>query len=453
MSAKGLVFAAPASGNGKTMLVAALLRHLKGQGRAVASAKIGPDYIDPAFHAAASGRPCLNIDLWAMRPATVAAILRQLERAAELLLVEGVMGLFDAAADGNGSTADFAAATSLPVILVVDARGQGASAAAVVRGFASHRPSVEIAGVIFNRVGGTAHGEILRRALAPLGIPVLGLVPRSSAFARPERHLGLVQAIEHEDLEGFLDRAAAEIGQAVDASALLRLAGEPRSDAAGPAAGGVPPFGQRIAVARDAAFAFAYPAQLEAWRAAGAEIAFFSPLADEAPRTDADAVYLPGGYPELYGGRLASSRRFLDGLRQSAGRGATVFGECGGYMVLGRGLVDAEKQRHEMAGLLPLESSFAQSKLHLGYREARTIGDGPLGPKGARYRGHEFHYATILMEGEGEALFEVRDSRGLALGPVGRRSGSVCGSFIHLIDSAVEGSNAAAAYAERASSA
>jgi cobyrinic acid a,c-diamide synthase len=453
LSAKGLVFAAPASGSGKTMLVAALLRHLKLQNHPVASAKIGPDYIDPAFHAAASGRPCLNIDLWAMRPSTVAAILGQLEREADLLLVEGVMGLFDAAADGSGSTADFAAATGLPVILVVDARGQGASAAALVRGFASHRAGVEIEGVIFNRVGGAAHGEILRRAMVPLGIPVLGLVPRSRAFARPERHLGLVQALEHGDLEEFLDRAAAEFAQAVDVGAALRLAMQPRFEAAAAAAGGIPPLGQRISVARDAAFAFLYPTQLEAWKAAGAEIAFFSPLADEAPRDDADAVYLPGGYPELHGGRLAGNQRFLDGLRQAASRGATLFGECGGYMVLGRGLVDAENRRHAMAGLLPLESSFAESKLHLGYRDVRALGDGPVGAKGARYRGHEFHYATILAEGEGEALFEARDSRGIALGPIGRRSGSVCGSFIHLIDLVDEGRIAAPAYAERASSA
>lgn len=434
MSARGLVFAAPASGSGKTVLVAALLRHLVRTGRDVRAAKLGPDYIDPAFHAAASGSSCLNIDLWAMRPATVEATLARLAAGSEFAIVEGVMGLFDAAADGRGSTADFAALSGWPVVLVVDARGQAASAGALLRGFATHKPGLPIAGVIFNRVGGAFHAELLRRAVEPLGIPVLGFVPREDSFARPERHLGLVQAEEQTDLESFLDRAAERLAQSVDVEALLGLA---QSGSARPPwrpSPGLAPLGQRIAVARDDAFAFAYPAQLEAWRVAGADLSFFSPLADEAPETGSDAVYLPGGYPELHAGRLSGNETFLGGLRDAAAGGATIFGECGGYMVLGGSLVDEGGQRHAMAGLLPLKSSFAERRLQLGYREARLIGDGPLGPSGTVYRGHEFHYATAADEGEGEPLFEMRDSRGEVLGRVGRRSGKVCGSFVHLID-------------------
>lgn len=434
MNARGVIFAAPASGSGKTVLVAALLRLMSRRGSSVAAAKLGPDYIDPTFHAMASRAPCLNIDLWAMRRSTVAALLDRLTRSAELVVVEGVMGLFDGAADGSGSTADFAALSGWPVILVVDARGQAASAGALVRGFASHRPGVAIAGVVFNRVGGAAHGEMLRGAMAPLGIPVLGCLPRAESFSLPARHLGLVQATEHQDLDRFLDAAAASLEETLDVAALLALA---RATTAGTARSldcAVPPLGQRIAVANDPAFAFAYPALLDAWRVAGAELRLFSPLADEAPHDDVDSIYLPGGYPELHAGRLAANTSFLRGLRGAAERGATIFGECGGYMTLGAGLIDQAGVRHAMAGLLPLESSFAERRLHLGYRQAKVISDGPLGTAGAAYRGHEFHYATIIDEGPGDALFDCQDARGQSLGTSGRSHSRVFGSFLHLID-------------------
>jgi cobyrinic acid a,c-diamide synthase len=434
VSARGVIFAAPASGSGKTVVVAALLRLLSRYGISVAAAKLGPDYIDPAFHAMASRAPCLNIDLWAMRPTTVGALLDRLTRSAELVVVEGAMGLFDGAADGSGSTADFAALSGWPVILVVDARGQAASAGALVQGFTSHRPGVAIAGVIFNRVGGAAHGEMLRHAVAPLGIPVLGCLPRDEGFSLPGRHLGLVQASEHRNMDRFLDAAADRLAEQLDLAALLALA---RVTIAGTTASqdcAVPPLGQRIAVAKDSAFAFAYPTLLDAWRAAGAEIRLFSPLADEAPADDVDSIYLPGGYPELHAGRLTANQTFLLGLRSAAERGAAIFGECGGYMVLGAGLIDQAGGRHAMAGLLPLESSFAERRLHLGYRQATVISDGPLGAAGAAYRGHEFHYATVIDEGSGEALFDCTDARGENLGARGRSRGRVFGSFLHLID-------------------
>ncbi len=434
MNARGVIFAAPASGSGKTVLVAGLLRLLSRRGVHVSAAKLGPDYIDPAFHAVASRAPCLNIDLWAMRPTTIAALLDRLSRSGELVVVEGVMGLFDGAADGSGSTADLASLSGWPIVLVVDARGQAASAGALVRGFASHRPGLPIAGVVFNRVGGALHGEMLRRAVEPLEIPVLGSLPRDECFSLPERHLGLVQAAEHRDIDRFLDAVADRLENLLDVAALLALA---RATAAFPAGSldcTVPPLGQRIAVAQDAAFAFAYPALLDGWRSAGAEIRSFSPLADEAPFDDVDSIYLPGGYPELHAGRLAANASFHGGLRAAAGRGATIFGECGGYMTLGAGLIDHSGTRHAMAGLLPLESSFAERRLHLGYRQATIVRDGPLGVAGAAYRGHEFHYATIVDEGPGEPLFDCKDARGVSVGASGRSRGRVAGSFLHLID-------------------
>jgi cobyrinic acid a,c-diamide synthase len=433
--APGLLIAAPASGSGKTVVTLGLLRALARAGRSVQPCKAGPDYIDPAFHAAAAGRASCNLDPWAMRPAILAALVERLGRDAALVLGEGVMGLFDGAADGSGSTADLAAATGWPVVLVVDVRGQGASVAALVAGFARHRADVAIAGVILNRAASPEHAALLTAALAPLGIPVLGWLPRSPELALPERHLGLVQAGEHGALEAFLDRAATLVEDGIDLAALVALA-RPARLAGAPPVAFVPPLGQRVAVAADIAFAFAYPWLLRAWREAGAELALFSPLADEAPAPDADAVYLPGGYPELHAGRLAANRRFLAGLRAAAARGAAVLGECGGYMALGEGMVGPDGRRHAMAGLLPLESSFAAPRLTLGYRRVQLAADGPLGPGGSSFAGHEFHYATSI-EGEGSgALFECRDARGRALGGAGRQRGRVCGSFIHLIDRA-----------------
>ena len=482
---RGLLIAAPASGSGKTTVTLALLRHLRDAGLRVASLKVGPDYIDPAFHAAASGRACFNVDPWAMRDSTLAAAFAAASRDADLVIAEGVMGLFDGATAEEGSTADVAARIGWPVVLVVDASAMAASAAAVVHGFADFRGDVEVAAVIYNRVGSDRHAELLVEATAKTGRPVLGCLRRDPSLVLPDRHLGLVQASEHPDLESFLRTAARAIGNAVDVDALLRLArsapfespadpaGSGRTDAgrephrggravpvprrargsdtppsepgaAGTAdtagtAASLPVLGQRIAVARDEAFAFVYPLVLDGWRRVGAEILPFSPLGDESPSPVADAVYLPGGYPELHAGRLAAARRFIEGLRAAAARGAVVYGECGGYMVLGASLVDAGGEAHEMAGLLPLATTFAERGLTLGYRTAHVLAGNTLGPAGTGFRGHEFHYARVLREDGDEALFRCADARGRDLGPAGRRAGRIMGSFVHLVDRMDEG--------------
>lgn len=436
--AAGAVIAAPSSGSGKTTITLGLLRHFARNNVPVSSFKVGPDYIDPGFHAAASGRPCLNIDTWAMRPDTIACLFGQVAAHAEIVLGEGVMGLFDGAhvptGGKSGSTADTAAALGLPVILVVDAGAQAQSAAAVIHGFATFREDTTVAGVIFNRVGSARHGEMLEQAAAALGVPVLGYVPRSADVTVPDRHLGLVQASEIAALDAFLDAAADLVAAHIDLVALRGILSEigPRPAAAPPVS--VPPLGQRIAVAFDDAFRFSYRHVIDGWRAAGSEILAFSPLADEAPDVAADAVYLPGGYPELHAARLAANRRFLDGLQRAAGRGASIYGECGGFMVLGDALTDANGTAHAMAGLLKLETSFAERRLHLGYRDAALAADCPLGAAGDTYGAHEFHYAGIVEQGAAEALFSVSDAAGSDLGPMGLRAGNVMGSFIHLID-------------------
>lgn len=429
-SASGLVIAAPASGSGKTTLTLALLAAFRKAGTRVASAKTGPDYIDPAFHAAASGRPCVNLDPFAMRGDLVETLAARQAQDAELLLVEGVMGLFDGAADGSGSTADLAARLGLPVVLVVDAGKQSQSVAALVRGFRDHRADIAVVGVILNRVGSPRHAEMLRSALAGIGMPVLGAVPREDGLDLPERHLGLVQAGEHGDLAAFLDHAAGRIAENCDLDAVRALA---RPLACSGTAATLPPPGQRVAIARDTAFAFAYPHLLTGWQAQGAELSFFSPLADEAPAAQCDAIYLPGGYPELHAARIAGAGSFRSGMHAAAARGALIYGECGGYMVLGDELTDSEGTRHPMLGLLPLETSFATRRRQLGYRRLFAFAGAPWQ---GQLAGHEFHYATIVQEGQAERLFQARDATGALVGDVGLRVGRVSGSFIHLIDRA-----------------
>ena len=416
---KGVILAAPASGSGKTVIAAGLVRALRRQGRSVQPFKAGPDYIDADFLAAAAGRPCLNLDPWAMRPETLAAALC---RDADIAVAEGVMGLFDGPEGGGGSTADLAALTGWPVVLVVDCARQGQSVAALLEGFAGHRGDIRIAGAVLNRVAGARHEALLRERAG--AVPVLAALPHEPGLALPSRHLGLVQAGEHPALDAWLERAADLVPAAAVPFGPLNLPAAGHADGAP-----LPPPGQRIAVARDEAFAFAYEHVLAGWRRAGAELAFFSPLADEAP--EGDAVFLPGGYPELHAGRLTAAGSFMAALRRHEG---PVYGECGGYMVLGEGLEDGEGKRHAMAGLLPLETSFAEPARRLGYRRLAAKGGGF--PPGRAFRGHEFHYARALREGPGEALFEVADAQGRPLGPAGLRRGMVAGSFMHLIDGA-----------------
>ncbi len=425
----GLVISAPHSGAGKTMLTLGILRALRRRGIGLRSAKSGPDYIDPQFHAAATGRPCVSLDGWAMTPAQIRTLAGG---PGDLLVVEGAMGLHDGAPDadapfGRGSTADLAAILGIPVVLILDVAKQGQTAASVVLGLDRFRDDVAIAGVILNRVGSERHAGMIVRAVAALGYPVFGAVPRLAGLETPSRHLGLVQAHEREDLERFLDGAAGVVEQCLDLDALLAAA---RPFEATGGAASLPPLGQRIAVARDGAFSFLYPHLLDGWRTSGAELSFFSPLGDQGPG-EADAVYLPGGYPELHAGMLSGRQGFREGMLAAAARGAVVFGECGGFMVMGRGLTLAGGERHPMLGLLPVETSLETPRLHLGYRRLKPLGDGPWA---GDLTGHEFHYASLGKTEAGTLpLFRAWDSEGNDLGFMGARHGRVMGSFAHVI--------------------
>jgi cobyrinic acid a,c-diamide synthase len=432
-----MIIAAPRSGAGKTTVTLGLLAALRRRGIAVQAAKAGPDYIDPAFHAVATGRPSLNLDSWAMAPALLDALMREAAKGADILVVEGVMGLFDGVegpAGRSGATADLAARFGLPVLLVIDASGQSQSAAALIRGFVTHDPKVRIGGVVLNRVGSERHVKLIAGAVSELGIPILGAIARDARLSFPERHLGLVQASEHGDLAARLARLADMAERHLDLDAVVALASAPRISPTVKAVA-LPPPGMRIALAQDDVFTFVYPHLLSGWRQAGAEIVPFSPLADAAPPEDCDVCWLPGGYPELHAGRLADARRFREGLARFAAT-RRVHGECGGYMVLGESLEDADGVPHAMTGLLGHATSFAQKKLHLGYREARLIADSPLGREGSIVRGHEFHYASLIATGNDAPLVELADGQGRTLGTAGGRRGNVSGTFFHAIASA-----------------
>ncbi len=463
-SPRGFIIAAPRSGSGKTAVTLGIARALVNSGYRVAPAKTGPDYIDPAFLSRAAqadagevetGSPfaaatqkstaAINLDPWAMDAATLRARAAQHAERHDILLIEGVMGLFDSAIDGKGSTADLAATLDLPVILVVDCDRQAQSVAALVHGFASWRNDVTIAGIILNKVASDRHETMLRDALAKTAIPCLGAIPRRADLALPERHLGLVLPGDIEGIEDHLARAGSIMTTHLDFRLLGAIAAPVAPAAQIPS---LAPLGQRIAIAHDAAFAFIYPHLLESWHNAGASVNFFSPLANQAPDADADAVFLPGGYPELHGATLANASGFKSGLVSARDRGALIYGECGGYMVLGQTLTDKSGVTYPMAGLLPVSTAIDRPRRVLGYR--RLTHASPL-PWPEKLCAHEFHYSqqyfpNVEQSGVTERstpyllapLFGAVDALGTALDPMGCVLENVMGSYAHIIEGAAQ---------------
>lgn len=430
----GIVISAPRSGGGKTTLALGIMRALTRRGFTIAPVKCGPDYIDPAFHAAAAGRPGVNLDSWAMPPAQLLHILERSTRDADLVVVEGAMGLFDgirAPPGRSGSAADVACALGFPVVLVLDVKGQSQSAAALALGMAMFDTRLSIAGVVLNRVASERHRDLLMSGFANLDIPVIGALPARAELSLPERHLGLVQASETASLDCMLESLAAVVAQHVDLDRIVEFA-RGSKQGANPDVCRIAPPGQRIAVASDVCFSFIYSHVIDAWRDSGAEIRFFSPLADESPALDCDVCWLPGGYPELHAGVLASAQRFRASV-QAFSRTRPVHGECGGYMVLGNAIVDPEGTSHPMLGLLDVVTSFNQPRRVLGYREAALLQDGVLGPRGSRWRGHEFHYAVERCRGSDEPFLQLTDPSQGATTFAGHRRGLVSGSFFHMI--------------------
>ena len=433
MRPNGLLISAPSSGTGKTTVMLGLLRAFSDRGLAVQPFKSGPDYIDPGFHLAAARRASFNIDSWSMGAELIDAISHQAS-GAELIIAEGSMGLFDGVAtrgaEGYGSSAETAQRLGWPVVLVIDVSGQAQSAAATALGFKTYAPDLDIAGVILNRVASPRHERLARLGMQKAGIEVFGSLPRRGDLTLPERHLGLIQAVEHPDLETAVAGYAQFLKDYVDLDALFAAAAG--SAVAQPGRWASPP-AQQIAIARDAAFSFTYPHLLESWRAAGASILPFSPLSDQ-PVPPSDLVILPGGYPELHAGKLALAENFWNSLRTHATQNP-VHGECGGYMALGEALIDKQGVSHKMAGLLGLVTSYEKRKFHLGYRQANLRAPALGYAKGTKLRGHEFHYSSIINQPDA-ALADVFDADGNSVAETGSFRGYVSGTVFHLIDEA-----------------
>ena len=435
MLPNGILISAPSSGTGKTTVMLGLLRAFSDMGLRVQPFKSGPDYIDPAFHHAAARKASFNLDSWGMDEALMNTIVAEGEDA-DIAIAEGSMGLYDGVAtkgaSGFGSSAETAVRFGWPVILVVDVSGQAQSAAATALGFMKYMPDLPFGGVILNRVASPRHERLARLGMEQAGIKVLGVLPRRGDLALPERHLGLIQAIEHPDLEQAISNYASFLSEHVDLDAIRAVAQGTNAPKVGRL---VRPPAQRIALARDAAFSFTYPHLLKAWRSEGAEILPFSPLNDDLV-PDADLVWLPGGYPELHAGTLAGANRFLTSLRKHAAT-KPVHGECGGYMALGTTLIDKEGVAHKMAGLLGVVTSYEKRKFHLGYRQA-VLQEAVIGyQRGSRLRGHEFHYSTILEEPD-TPLAQVTDADGNLVSETGSLRGHVSGTFFHMISEATE---------------
>jgi len=435
MLPNGILISAPSSGTGKTTVMLGLLRAFSDIGLRVQPFKSGPDYIDPAFHHAAARKASFNLDSWGMDEGLMNTIVAEGEDA-DIAIAEGSMGLYDGVAtkgaSGFGSSAETAVRFGWPVILVVDVSGQAQSAAATALGFMKYMPDLPFGGVILNRVASPRHERLARLGMDQAGIKVLGVLPRRGDLALPERHLGLIQAIEHPDLEQAISNYAGFLGEHVDLEAIRAVAQGRNAPKVGRL---VRPPAQRIALARDAAFSFTYPHLLKAWRSEGAEILPFSPLNDDLV-PDADLVWLPGGYPELHAGTLAGANKFLTSLREHAAT-KPVHGECGGYMALGTTLIDKEGVAHKMAGLLGVVTSYEKRKFHLGYRQA-VLQEAVLGyQRGSRLRGHEFHYSTILEEPDAP-LAQVTDADGNLVSETGSLRGHVSGTFFHMISEATE---------------
>ena len=420
-----LVVAGTHSGVGKTTVATGLMAALRGRGLAVASAKVGPDFIDPGYHALATGRPGRNLDPWMCGDDVVVALAGRAGAGADLLVAEGVMGLFDGAADPHGpvaSTAAVAALLEAPVVLVVDASGLSGSVAALVHGYASWDPAVRVAGVVLNRVAGDSHEAMLRRALIPLGVPVLGVLRRDDGLRWRDRHLGLVPVVEDEPrLRGSLDLLARTLDRCCDLDALVALArAAPRREAPEPPR--ARPSGRaQVAVLGGRSFSFSYPENLELLEQAGAEVVPVDPESDDRLPDRVDALYAGGGFPEVFAARLAANRPLLDAVAARVAAGLATRAECGGLLWLARSL-----DGHRMAGAVPADTRMTD-RLTLGYRRSRPLADTPLAAAGTELRGHEFHYSECVPRGD--ALeWQGREGTGRA----GFASPTLLASYLHL---------------------
>ena len=437
MSARSIprvVIAAPMSGSGKTTVVTGLLAAMRARGVKAQSYKIGPDYIDPGYHALASGRPAHNLDTWLVPKERLADIFMSTMEDAEVADIEGVMGLYDGGKNGVSSTAEIAKLLKAPVLLVVNAKSMGESAAALVMGFKQYDPEVNLAGVILNRLGSDTHRTMIEEALNKMGVPVFGAIKRNDAMTMPERHLGLVPVEENARERETVEEIGRVVGASADIERIVTLAKSAPPLEEGRGFSSAAKIKARIAVARDEAFSFYYPESLAVLRQKGAELIFFSPLHDsELP--EADGLILGGGFPEMFAKELYENENMRASIKDTAEKGMPIYAECGGFMYLMRHVTDFDGNAFPMLGVIPGEVVMNRKLQTVGYVSAEMERDTVLGPKGTVLRGHEFHFSS---ECEPEAgadyprAFTFRKTRNPAPYPAGYAKGNILGSYLHL---------------------
>jgi cobyrinic acid a,c-diamide synthase len=429
-----LVIAGTHSGVGKTTVTLAILAALKARGRQVQPFKVGPDFIDPSHHAAATGRASRNLDSWMLGETVNRDIFTRAAADADLSIIEGMMGLFDGSSPVNeiGSTAELAKQLDAPVLLVVDGSAMARSAAAMVSGYATFDPTLRVAGVLFNRVSSEGHYKLLKDAVEQeTDVVALGYLRPDPAVTISDRHLGLVTAMEQGtgELYGRLAKAAAETVHLDRVEALARSCRE--LPMASHSITGSNSRRVRIGVAQDQAFCFYYPDNLDLLEGEGAELVKFSPMNDQA-LPDVDMLYLGGGYPELHGERLASNVTMRTAIRQFAERGGPIYAECGGMMYLTQAIRDFQGKSHEMVGLFAAEAVMSKVRMTLGYRELQISQPCVLGEVGITARGHEFHYSLVEPTGQLHYACTLRDAQGKSKGPDGLIVGNTVGLYSHL---------------------
>ncbi|TCP55789.1 cobyrinic acid a,c-diamide synthase [Tumebacillus sp. BK434] len=414
-----LVIGGTGSGVGKTTLTLGLMAAMKRRGLNVQGFKCGPDYIDPTYHTAVTGRPSRNLDTWMVAPDVMREVFWRGSAGADISIIEGVMGFYDGKdpKTDQGSTAEISMLLGAPAILLVNIASMARSAAAIVKGFATLTEGVQIAGVVANQGGSAGHIKLAKTAIEQeCSLPLLGGFVRQEGIAIPERHLGLVPAIERGELTPLFDKLADLVEDALDVDAILNIA-RSAPDLA-PAPGTI--FGKttaaapvtKIAVARDAAFNFYYQENLELLEQNGAELLFFSPLAGERVPAEADGLYIGGGFPEEFAAELAGHEAVRADLKRRIEAGLPTLAECGGYMYLCNTITDREGATYEMTGLVPGSVKMQSRLAALGYREVTALGDTFLFAKGEQARGHEFHYSTLAEEGEFPAAYFIKGLRG-----------------------------------------
>lgn len=430
-----LVVGGTTSGVGKTTIAVGMMAALARRGLRVQPYKVGPDYIDPSYHAVAAGRPSRNLDSWMLSEATILELFARSSEGADIAVIEGVMGLFDGLSglDEAGSTAQMAKLLRAPVLLVLDVSRTARSAAAMALGYARLDPGVGLAGIILNRIGGSRHRDWTKEAIEGLaGLPVLGALPERQDLALPERHLGLIPTTEHGSLDAFLEELVPMIEEHIDLDRLIALAARAEPLTLPPVPSfktGAPTHPVRIAVAQDEAFSFYYADSLDLLTAAGAELARFSPIHDASVPAGAQGLYIGGGFPELFGDQLAANGRMRREILEAAGDGMPIYAECGGLMYLTETIVDFNGRSFPMVGAVPGRSVMERGRLRIGYVEVEPLGDTILAGAGTRLRGHEFHCARWEGARSARPAYRILNLNG---GSEGYQCGNLLATFVHL---------------------